>query len=381
MIIYIDQKNPTNAQSFAQSIAQSIAARNAAFSSNKPREESSDYWDKNKLSDSSITILGHITNESGALTLGNQTAKKIAESLAARYGDNKVALTELFLVADWEIKVTNQGFSVSSLSRVSMKSTEFAQQLYNQMFLHGFRVKVNVCTVNSTGKATVKVTYSTDDVYLETLLAKNGILWRLLNAFGAQDITNLFDLDAQNRSIKNYEKYLLGNLELMKSNFNNPYTDKDLNYDNARLVLGYLNLGRNTDIETRDKAWSSLLKINTEDLDVNLKKYWENIGKTHQKLLDINDQKEGIKKNLSQIIGAYIAKHSNSNTHRSKCLVMSAIQQYLDNPSVNNWMKVTNIANNQTSPGWDKGFFSQVRGLKKQVESFHSLLNDPPKNS
>jgi hypothetical protein len=250
------------------------------------------------------------------------------------------------------------------------------------MFLHGFRVKVNVCTVNSTGEATVEVTYSTDDVYLEKLLAKNGILWRLLNAFGAPDITNLFDLDAQNRSIKNYEKDLLDVLGLMKSNFNKHYTDKDLNHENAHLVRGYFNLDKNTDIETRNQAWSSLNSINTNVLDDDtFKEFLKNIGKTHQQLVNIDRQKNIIKQSLSQSIAAYIDKHKDSITHQSKCRVMTVIQNYLNNPSVENWSQVTKIANNTTSPGWDKGFFSQVRGLKKQVESFHSLLNDPPKNS
>ena len=223
--------------------------------------------------------------------------------------------------------------------------------------------------------------------YLEKLLAKNGILWRLFYAvFGAPSITNL--LAQQLRLIKKDEREVLNELDQFKTENNAKITEKtsttaclmntaskafssEGTNEHWQSLAKYLALDPNADILTREDAWNNLNNQTSTKSDPDFPDLKNQVQSLHKKIITIKEGKQNIKDGLLTIINDYIKKNQGS-THQSKREIMGEIKKYLNNPTENNWNSVTIKAEQHT--GWDKGFFSRVRDIKEQTEIFHDLM-------
>ena len=240
--------------------------------------------------------------------------------------------------------------------------------------------------------------------YLGKLLENKGVLQRLFYAiFGAPVITNL--MAEQLRLMKEKEEPALHALRQLneeisldvQNKINAPlaavnrfavfFTTQKAPQTKWTALNDYLNLPQNTLWEDRDKAWLTLQAHAAEFVqNKNLGKrpyqsIYAELNAEHTKLAGINEEKNGIKNQLVDIMDDYLMTHNNAKDpmHLAKCRVMKKIKIYVNDPTPFNWTAIEEATspNNEANKGWDEGYFSRVQDIKEQTEIFHAEREKP----
>ncbi len=266
-----------------------------------------------------------------------------------------------------------------------------------------FKAACEACVPKGTRRQESNPPLETRD-YLGKLLENKGVLQRLFYAiFGAPVITNL--MAEQLRLMKEKEEPALHALRQLneeisldvQNKINTPlaavnrfavfFTTQKAPQTKGTALSHYLNLPQNTLWEERDKAWQTLQPHAdkfVEDKKLGKRSYqsiYAEINAEHTKLAQINEEKNGIKKQLVDIIDYYLDTHRDAADpmHQAKRRVMETIKTYVNDPTPSNWtaIKEATSADNEANKGWDEGYFSRVQDIKEQTEIFHAEREKP----